>query len=247
MSVEPGEVRSEVAAGDPALIAFLSDRDEPCPACGYNLRGVEASQCPECGGPLRLSLARRQRLGGWAPLLLLVFGWLFLAGGMNSYRQVRVLQETQLAQQQAASRVGAIRSQLQAQIKSLQQPVRDPFEGLADRFPGMGSMREFQNQAMQDMNAMLARQLQAPLAKMPAPGNTAPPTLLQTFQGSPWRTQAATVWAFSLTALSLLGLVLLGAAWARGWTAARGLVAMALALFACYGGWHIVAFVGELR
>lgn len=31
------------------LRTFLADRDEPCPNCGYNLRGVGHDRCPECG------------------------------------------------------------------------------------------------------------------------------------------------------------------------------------------------------
>ncbi|GIK18332.1 MAG: hypothetical protein DYG93_12645 [Leptolyngbya sp. PLA2] len=38
------------------LIAFLADRDVPCPRCRYSLRGIAAPKCPECGVVLRLSL-----------------------------------------------------------------------------------------------------------------------------------------------------------------------------------------------
>ncbi|NBC10209.1 MAG: hypothetical protein GVY24_00555 [Planctomycetes bacterium] len=31
------------------LIALLRDHDVPCPGCGYNLRGLSAARCPECG------------------------------------------------------------------------------------------------------------------------------------------------------------------------------------------------------
>lgn len=30
------------------LEVFLEDRDEACPSCGYNLRGLKATECPEC-------------------------------------------------------------------------------------------------------------------------------------------------------------------------------------------------------
>ena len=36
--------------------SYLADRDVPCPACGYNLRGVEGSKCPECGKGICLSI-----------------------------------------------------------------------------------------------------------------------------------------------------------------------------------------------
>lgn len=41
----------------PALVAaYLASRDAPCPGCGYNLRGLTGSACPECGKPLELRL-----------------------------------------------------------------------------------------------------------------------------------------------------------------------------------------------
>lgn len=39
---------SQSEAG-PLLKAYLADRDIPCHACGYNLRGVTTVLCPECG------------------------------------------------------------------------------------------------------------------------------------------------------------------------------------------------------
>lgn len=38
------------------LKAYLAGRDVPCPACGYNLRGVTTSACPECSAALTLEL-----------------------------------------------------------------------------------------------------------------------------------------------------------------------------------------------
>lgn len=34
---------------DAVLRGWLAGRDEPCPACGYNLRGTDGRACPECG------------------------------------------------------------------------------------------------------------------------------------------------------------------------------------------------------
>lgn len=43
-------------APDPnSLRAFLSSHDAACPRCGYNLRGVRASHCPECGSAIDLA------------------------------------------------------------------------------------------------------------------------------------------------------------------------------------------------
>lgn len=38
------------------LNAYLADRDEPCPRCGYNLRNLTGDTCPECGDALRLKV-----------------------------------------------------------------------------------------------------------------------------------------------------------------------------------------------
>lgn len=36
--------------------AYLQDRDVTCPKCGYNLRGVQGTHCPECGSLLDLTV-----------------------------------------------------------------------------------------------------------------------------------------------------------------------------------------------
>ena len=36
------------------LTAFLAGRDAACPGCGYNLRDLQGSRCPECGDMLVL-------------------------------------------------------------------------------------------------------------------------------------------------------------------------------------------------
>lgn len=38
------------------LRQYLSTRDCPCPACGYNLRGLTSPLCPECGQFLELTV-----------------------------------------------------------------------------------------------------------------------------------------------------------------------------------------------
>ncbi len=38
------------------LLAFLADRDVPCPMCGYNLRNLTRPQCPECRKDLALTV-----------------------------------------------------------------------------------------------------------------------------------------------------------------------------------------------
>ena len=39
------------------LLRFVSERDTPCPVCGYNLRAATAPRCCECGRALRLAVA----------------------------------------------------------------------------------------------------------------------------------------------------------------------------------------------
>jgi hypothetical protein len=46
------------------LRAFLAEHDEPCPVCGYNLRGLTGEACPECQQRLVL------RVGPAAPDLV---------------------------------------------------------------------------------------------------------------------------------------------------------------------------------
>ncbi|MGH7244447.1 MAG: hypothetical protein ACREJD_13635 [Phycisphaerales bacterium] len=41
-----------------ALRVFLESRDEPCPSCGYNLRGLASGACPECKHVPRLQLLK---------------------------------------------------------------------------------------------------------------------------------------------------------------------------------------------
>ena len=66
------------------LRAYLSAHDEPCPACGHNVRGVTSGRCPECGRSLSIGI-RASSMGfarRWG-LLLLVFMWLLVAA--NAY------------------------------------------------------------------------------------------------------------------------------------------------------------------
>lgn len=71
---EPG-----VNAGDEqALHGFLAERDMPCPACRYNLRGLQAAACPECGLELRLGVQLAEPATG---TLVATLGGLFAGTG----------------------------------------------------------------------------------------------------------------------------------------------------------------------
>ena len=39
------------------LLQFVSERDTPCPVCGYNLRAATSPRCSECGRALLLAVA----------------------------------------------------------------------------------------------------------------------------------------------------------------------------------------------
>lgn len=45
-----------------SLAAFLADRDVECPSCGYQLRGVNSTACPECGRVLRINDLRSSQV-----------------------------------------------------------------------------------------------------------------------------------------------------------------------------------------
>ncbi|MEM9915072.1 MAG: hypothetical protein AAF911_08930 [Planctomycetota bacterium] len=45
----PEPTESSKPTLDPRLTAVLAEREVPCPACGYNLRGLRQASCPECG------------------------------------------------------------------------------------------------------------------------------------------------------------------------------------------------------
>lgn len=61
------------------LTEYLAERDEACPRCGYNLRGLTGGRCPECGDQLRLQIGLLEpRLGPY--IALLVAGCLGLGG-----------------------------------------------------------------------------------------------------------------------------------------------------------------------
>lgn len=87
-----------VRLGRVTLAAYLADRDEACPSCGYNLRGLASDRCPECMSELVLRIAMAEpRLGlflstvvawslgaGFSVLLLVYLLVLMVIGGMMS-------------------------------------------------------------------------------------------------------------------------------------------------------------------
>lgn len=52
------------SGADSGLETFLAGRDEPCPGCAYNLRGLTGNRCPECNQELQVGLLLAEpRLG----------------------------------------------------------------------------------------------------------------------------------------------------------------------------------------
>ncbi len=47
------------------LLAFVGNRDVPCPSCGYDLRGLTRPVCPECRQELALSVGVYRPRFGW--------------------------------------------------------------------------------------------------------------------------------------------------------------------------------------
>lgn len=84
--------------GDPALSGdvdllhrFLATRDEPCPSCGYNLRGFRGTKCPECGDSIRIGLITgtpRLRLQRVVLICLVTFTCLSALGIWSSSRAI---------------------------------------------------------------------------------------------------------------------------------------------------------------
>lgn len=53
------------------LVAFLKDRDAPCPHCQYNLRNLTITTCPECGKTIELAVkAHEVSVQPWATLVV---------------------------------------------------------------------------------------------------------------------------------------------------------------------------------
>ncbi len=53
------------ADGDKLLLEYVRDRDAPCPLCGYNLRNLSTTTCPECREALSLTVGFRKPRFGW--------------------------------------------------------------------------------------------------------------------------------------------------------------------------------------
>ena len=70
---------TECVVGDGEfLLRYLSERDEACPMCEYNLRGLTGQLCPECGEEIRLRVSLAEPKMG-----LYLFGLIGWATGLG--------------------------------------------------------------------------------------------------------------------------------------------------------------------
>lgn len=76
------DAQIEPSSDEAALLDYLRARDVACPLCAYNLRGLTASRCPECGREIRLSVGLVEpRIGAWVTCLVAVT----IASGMGLF------------------------------------------------------------------------------------------------------------------------------------------------------------------
>src|SRR5437016_1347309 len=90
----PTDADADVASDASLLQTFLADRDVPCPQCGYNLRDLRGSRCPECGEDLvlRVTVAEPRQAALIAGLVGLSAG-AGLNGLLLVYMGVQLLRE----------------------------------------------------------------------------------------------------------------------------------------------------------
>jgi len=47
------------------MVEYVASRDVPCPCCGYNLRGLTGTRCPECNEELVLRVGMAEPRIAW--------------------------------------------------------------------------------------------------------------------------------------------------------------------------------------
>jgi len=78
------ETPTQVDVRDDAELirAFLARRDVACPGCGYNLRGLAGTRCPECEREITLGVSRSEQ-GRWRGPAVVLLGAILLALGVQ--------------------------------------------------------------------------------------------------------------------------------------------------------------------
>lgn len=201
---------------------YLADRDEPCQRCRYNLRGTDGAACPECGESLRLSLAQRSAGSGYRLFLLLAFGWVLLAGGMNAFREGRWIYRT--ASQAAQT------TRFSGQFITVMPGI------------DLGGNMTLQAQNGVTIQTLVMRNGQlVPVGGPGGPGS-------MNWSAVPLNSWFGFGWWAALGLAALVGLVILISR--RRQLVEHGppqrLTAFASLLFLCYAGWHLVMFGREV-
>ena len=63
--------RNVDSSQDSFLQEYLSERDAPCPRCGYNLHKLQSDSCPECGDALTIRVGLVEpRMGAFITTLV---------------------------------------------------------------------------------------------------------------------------------------------------------------------------------
>lgn len=215
------------AEGDAALRAFLSERNVPCPRCRYDLRGVVAAACPECGLRLELEVKDPRRAWTGAGFVLLALAWLFLAATMNTTRNVRVIAQAfeRAAQNPRAAMIARIRGQYAA-LQNRPEAMSDELR--ASRAAALASLQRTEMQI--------------------AAGQPQYDSWADVWMTWPMQLKIGSLWAAALWVAALAGLVWfvvlrLRPGSARG---AGRLKVFTVCLFAAYAGWHLLLFWGEM-
>jgi len=74
------------------IYAWLAEHDAPCPACGYNLRGVVSRLCPECGTPIELHIGSTNLpLGAWLSAIIMLVSTTSLSAGFAVHETIWLL------------------------------------------------------------------------------------------------------------------------------------------------------------
>lgn len=245
---------------EPLLERYLADRDAACPSCGYNLRGAVTDTCPECGRKLELALRDPSPLWRRRGLLLLVFAWLLLAGGMNAARQGEGIYRAANAGPQVALTRFLGRGPGTGQIAGLAQQYYLNFDGNVSVTTTPGTEVRTTLDPLTVGTPLLERGT-PPDTRLPGDPGPAPNVFTWTVNPAPglvtnpgpaWSNVRWTQWAHfggwtAMFTLAVVGLVLLFRERRREASPAvvRTLITLAWIGFGGYFAYHVSVFVRE--
>jgi hypothetical protein len=256
------------------LRAYLAIKDEPCPECGYNLRGVEDGRCPECGHGLRLAVEGATARNGFIWFLLLALGWVFIASGMNAarygrqaYREARssfVVLPGMSVRGTLTPSGAMVWSQGPTVTRAIPAPsvaitvpsTSGPGAGgatqkaLVERQAALNARAQARNQAVQLQAQSLQIQAQT-LRSFSTVGGPAAVAgsgnLTLNLSAVQTMTWVSLGWWGSLGLAAMASLIVVAVVWPRRKTSApRPLLVLACTLFVLYAGYHTLMFAREI-